>query len=232
MDGGFAEFVLVPHRRHCVPLGDLDPVAAAPLGDAALSPYAVIKRVQPFLRAGSSVVVIGAGGLGQYGVQFARLLTGARVVAVDPSDSHRELALGLGADHALAPASDAAAAILELTGGGAEAVVDFVGTDETLALAAAVVARRGIVALLGLAGGSFRFDFWGFSPEAVLTTVHAGTVHDLHEVVALARTGRLRSRVSTYPLEQVNAALDDLRAGRVAGRAVVTPHESERRELP
>ena len=227
MDGGFAEYVLVPHRRHCVPLGELDPVAAAPLGDAALSPYAAIKRVKPYLRAGSSVVVIGAGGLGQYAVQFARLLTGATVIAVDPNEAHRELALALGADHALSPGDD----VTQVVNGGAAAVVDFVGTDETLALAASLVERRGIVALLGLAGGRYSFDFFGFPPEAVLTTVHAGTIHDLHEAVALARAGRLRMRVSTYPLEQVNDALDDLRAGRVAGRAVITPHESRRREL-
>ena len=231
MDGGFAEYVLVPHRRHCVPLGELDPVAAAPLGDAALSPYAAIKRVRPHLNGGSSIVVIGVGGLGQYAVQLARVLTGATVVAVDIAEKKRETALELGADHAVAAGPDAVRELLELTGGGADAVVDFVGTDETLALGARIVGRRGIFAVLGLAGGALTFGFWDFPPEAVLTTVHAGTIADLHEVVGLAAAGRIAARITTYPLEAINEALDDLRAGRIAGRAVVTPDRHEREEL-
>jgi propanol-preferring alcohol dehydrogenase len=121
---------------------------------------------------------------------------------------------------------DAAPAILDLTGG-AEAVVDFVGTDETLALAARVVATRGIVALLGLAGGTVPFGFFQLAPEASLTTVVAGTVRDLQEVVALARAGRICSQIRAYPLREVNQALDDLRAGRVDGRAVVVPRGRE-----
>jgi propanol-preferring alcohol dehydrogenase len=105
--------------------------------------------------------------------------------------------------------------------------VDFVGSDDSLALAADVVAPRGIVALLGLAGGTLPFDFFRLAPEASLTTVVAGTVRDLQEVVALARAGRVRTSIQTYPLRTVNDALDDLRHGRVAGRAVVVPEEGE-----
>ena len=100
-DGGFAEFVLVPHRRHLVSLGSLDPVSAAPLGDAALSSYAAVKRVAPYLRGGSALVVIGVGGLGQFGVQFARLLTGATVVAVDSRLDRLGIAETLGAHYAV-----------------------------------------------------------------------------------------------------------------------------------
>ena len=84
-DGGFAEYVLVPHRRHLIPLGSLDPLEATPLGCAALSAYAAVKRVRPCLEGRSTLVVIGVGGLGQYAVQLARVLTGAAVVAVDVS---------------------------------------------------------------------------------------------------------------------------------------------------
>jgi propanol-preferring alcohol dehydrogenase len=224
LDGGFAEYVLVPHRRHVVPLGDLDPVESAPLGDAALSPYAAVKRVRPHVLGGGAVVVVGTGGLGQYGVQIARELTGATVIAVDARADRLELARELGADHAVAAGDDAADTILELTRGrGAAAVVDLVGTDDSLALAGRVVGRRGIVVLLGLAGGTLPFGFYALAPEATLTTVYAGTIADLHEVVGLARAGRLRSLVERYPLARVNDALGDLRAGAVRGRAVVVP---------
>ena len=223
-DGGFAELVLVPHRRHVVPLGSIDPLEATPFGCAALCSYAAVKRVRPHLAGGSTCVIVGAGGLGQYAIQFARLLTGATVVAVDAREERLAQAKELGADHGVGAGPEAAEAILELTGGrGAQAVVDFVGTDDSLALAARVVGRRGLVALLGLAGGQVPFGFYSLAPEAALTTVVAGTVLDLQEVVRLAQAGRITGRVQTYPLERINEALDDLRAGRVEGRAAVTP---------
>jgi len=227
LDGGFAELVLVPHRRHLVRLGSLDPIQAAPLGDAALSSYAAVKRVRRRLVGGSTIVVIGVGGLGQYGVQIARALTGATVVAVDTRPDRLELALQLGAEHAVPAGEAAAARILEITHGeGAAAVVDLVGTEESLGLAGEVVGRRGIVALLGLAGGQLPFGFYSLAPEASLTTVYAGTVADLHEVVDLARRGLVTARVETYPLEDVNEAFADLRAGRVQGRAVLLPQRT------
>ena len=224
MDGGFAEYVLVPKPRHLVPLGDLDPVEFAPLGDAGISSYAAVRRVRPYLMGGASMVVIGVGGLGQMAVQIARELTGARIIAVDPRAEQLESARALGAAETLEPGEDTVARIKELTSGeGSQAVLDFVGTDESLLLATQVVRQRGIVAMLGLAGGSVPFGFYTQAPEAVLTTIYAGTRSDLDGVVALARAGRIQSRVTRYALDDVNTALDDLRAGRVQGRAVMVP---------
>jgi propanol-preferring alcohol dehydrogenase len=223
-DGGFAEYVLVPHRRHLVALGQLDPVAATPLGCAALSAYAAVKRVRPYLAGGSTFVVVGIGGLGRYAIQLARLLTGATVIAVDARAAALQSAGELGADHCVLADKDSANEIAVLTGGrGAQAVIDFAGTEDSLALSVAVVARRGIVALLGLAGGTVPFGFLEIPPEAVLTTVFAGTITDLHEVVRLAQTGRVRSAVAAYPLAAIEDALRDLREGRIEARAVVTP---------
>jgi alcohol dehydrogenase, propanol-preferring len=224
VDGGFAELVLCPHRRHVVPLGSLDPLEATPFGCAALCAYAAVKRVRPYLGGGSTLVVVGAGGLGQFAVQFARLLSGATVVAVDAREDQLERARTLGAHDAVAAGATAADAVLDITRGrGADAVVDFVGTDDSLALAASVVGKRGLVALLGLAGGSIRFGFSSLAPEAALTTVVAGTILDLQEVVGIAQTGQLRSSVRPYPLEAFATALADLRAGRIEGRAVLVP---------
>ena len=224
VDGGFAEFVLVPHRRHVVPLGELDPLQATPFGCAALCAYAAVKRVRPHLPGGTALVIIGIGGLGQYGVQFARALTGARIIAVDMRNEHQARGLALGADHALPSGPDVRESIHELTGGrGAAAVIDFVGTNESLALAADVVSARGLVALLGLAGGTIPFGFFSAAPEASFTTVVAGTVLDLQEVVRIAQAGRLESKTTAYQLEAINDALDALRAGQIEGRAIVTP---------
>jgi propanol-preferring alcohol dehydrogenase len=224
VDGGFAELVLVPHRRHVVRLGDVDPLTATPFGCAALCSYAAVKRVRPHLTGGSALVVIGVGGLGQFGIQFARAVSDGEIIALDTNESRLARARELGADHGLLAGAETAPAVAELTGGrGAAAVIDFVGTDETLALGAKVVARRGLVALLGLAGGTVPFGFFLAAPEVSFTTVVAGTVLDLQEVVRIARTRGLESSTAIYPLEAINDALQALRAGRVEGRAIVRP---------
>lgn len=223
-EGGFAEYVLVPHRRHLLRLGDLDPVKATPLGCAGISAYAGVDRVRPCLPGGATAVVIGVGGLGQFAVGILRAITGARVIAVDRSPGHLARATALGADETLVMGPDTLPQIKELTGGaGAHAVLDFVGTDETLALAAKTVRQRGVVALLGLWGGTMPFSFYGLAPEAMVTTVYAGTRADLEHVVALARTGQLSWETKTYSLQDVNKALEDLRAGRIEARAVLIP---------
>ncbi len=93
--------MLVPHPRLLLPLGDLDPREAAPLSDAALTPYHAIKRSLHLLVPGSTAVVIGVGGLGHMGVQILRALSPARIVAVDVSAEQAALAREVGADEAI-----------------------------------------------------------------------------------------------------------------------------------
>src|SRR5207253_1186174 len=82
-DGGLAEYVLVPSTRYLVGIDGLDPVAAAPLSDAALTPYHAIQRSPHQLRPNGAAVVIGVGGIGHLAVQLLRALSEVRVVAVD-----------------------------------------------------------------------------------------------------------------------------------------------------
>ena len=78
-DGGMADYLLVPHQRHLVPLPDgLDPVTAAPLTDAGLTPYHAIRRSWPKLTPDATCVMVGVGGLGHVGVQIARATTAAQ----------------------------------------------------------------------------------------------------------------------------------------------------------
>src|SRR5665811_2498894 len=92
-----AEYMLVPYARLLLPLGDLDPRDAAPLTDAALTPYHAIKRSLHLLIPGSTAVVIGAGGLGHMAVQILRAISPARVIAVDISAEKLRLAREVGA---------------------------------------------------------------------------------------------------------------------------------------
>ncbi|HWM96021.1 MAG TPA: alcohol dehydrogenase catalytic domain-containing protein, partial [Streptosporangiaceae bacterium] len=133
-DGGLAEYMVVPSARYLVPIPDLDPVAAAPLADAALTAYHAIKRWLPALRPGATAVVIGIGGLGHMAVQLLRALSNARVIAVDIRESARRLALEAGVHAAVADARE----LREEAGPGAALVLDCVASDGTLALAGGV----------------------------------------------------------------------------------------------
>jgi propanol-preferring alcohol dehydrogenase len=223
--GGYAEYLLVPSARHLVRIGDLDPVEAAPLTDAALTPYRAVKKVAPRLLGGGWALVIGAGGLGQMAIQFLRLLTPAGVVVADLAADKREAALALGADVVVDPgAPDAAERIRDATHGeGAAAVVDLVGTEPTLALAAASLGFKGELVIVGLGNGAVPVSFFGWPPESVVTTSHWGTRNELEEVVAHARAGRLTLRVERARLEDVNDVFARLATGRVEGRAVLVP---------
>ena len=219
-DGGLAEYLVVPSPRLLVPIGDLDPLRAAPLTDAALSPYHALKSELWRLRPGTTAVVIGVGGLGHVAVQLLRELSPARIVASDPRERARQTALAHGADVALDATDDVRA---ETGPVGAALVLDFVGTDETLALAASILAPGAHVSAVGLGGGTFPTQMGRVPLEWSLAKPSWGTLPELHEVVALARSGALEIEVERLRLEDAIEGYERLRSGAVNGRAVVVP---------
>jgi alcohol dehydrogenase, propanol-preferring len=221
-DGGLAERVAIPDARNLVPADGLDPVRAAPLTDAALTPYHAIRPVLGRLRPGTTAVVIGVGGLGHVAVQLLALLTQARIVAVDRRPAALALARASGADLVLdSEGLDGAA--LRAEAGPATLVLDCVGVDATMALAAAAVAPGGHVALVGIGGGTFPMHFGTVPFEATVTFPRWGTRDELVDVVALARAGHLELEVETIALEGVVDAYGRLERGEVAGRLVAVP---------
>ncbi|MFL5344921.1 MAG: NAD(P)-dependent alcohol dehydrogenase [Hyalangium sp.] len=224
-DGSMAHYLLVPSSRLLVPLGSLDPRDWAPLVDAALTPYHAIKRALPLLVPGSTAVVIGVGGLGQMAVQLLRALSPARIIAVDTSADKLARAKELGADDVVRTDERAAEHIRQLTHGlGAELVLDIVGVDSTLKLAAGVARARGQLTLIGLGGGVLPFHFFGVPTECQVVAPYWGTIPELMEVLELAQAGRLRMTVERFPLEQVDEAYRRMREGTLKGRAIITPH--------
>lgn len=225
--GGMAELIAVP-ARHLVPLGNLDPVQAAPLTDAGLTPYHAVAVSRSRISADSTVAVIGVGGLGHVAVQVLRATTGATVVAVDTDEARLRHAEQLGAHRALLSDENTAAALLGLTGGvGVDVVLDFVGGPPTVALAGDAIRSGGQVTLVGLAGGRLQHAAapppiglpWGVS----VVKPYGGTRRDLAEVLSLAAAGRIHVQVEPSPLTNALAVPHRLERGQVAGRAVLVP---------
>jgi propanol-preferring alcohol dehydrogenase len=223
-DGGMAPLMLVPQARWLVPLGDLDPVEAAPLTDAGLTPYHAIKRSLHLLHGGSTAVVIGAGGLGHLAVQLLKATSAATVVAVDTKPEALELATALGADHAVTSDDAAADAIRDITHDkGADLALDFVGVDSTIALAARVSRPLAHVTVVGIGGGTFGFSFFSLPYEVSLATTYWGTLPELSEVLDLARRGLVKAHTQRFGLDEATSAYDALSAGALQGRAVIVP---------
>ncbi len=215
-DGGYAERMVIPDQRYLVPLGSLDPVQAAPLACGGLTAYrAVDHTLQTLADARQArALVIGAGGLGQFGLQFLKIRSDAEVTVVDPSPEKRAIALQLGADSALAP---------EELAGSFTAIVDFVGAQATLTAARDHITRQGICVTVGLFGGSIPFGFGLVPHEARFMTSVWGTRDQLADLVALAQQYPLHSPVEVIGLDQVARAHQRLHDGQVSGRFVITP---------
>lgn len=223
-DGGMAELLLVPHARLLVPLGELDPVEAAPLTDAGLTAFHAVSRSLPLLVAGSTVLVVGVGGLGHLAVQLLSALSPASIIAVDQRASALANALAHGAQHAVTSGPDVHAQIRDLTGGqGADVVLDFVGSDETMALAMAAARTFAQVTIVGIAGGTYRFNCHLAPHEVSLSTTYWGSLPELREVLALAAAGTVKAEIETFTLDTAVTAFEKLAAGQISGRAVVVP---------
>lgn len=216
-DGGYAEQLIVADRRYLHTLDGLDPVHSAPLACGGLTAYRAVTHVLDTLRAAgpaARVLVLGAGGLGQFAVQYLRLLSDARVLVGDVSPGKCARAIELGAHEAGDPAA------IDTPG---HAVIDFVGSDATLADAARLVRRQGVVVVVGLFGGRAPFGFGAVPHESRWMTSVWGSNAQLGELLDLARRNRITSTVEAVPLSAAQLAHDRLRRGDVSGRFVLVP---------
>lgn len=227
-DGGLATHLVV-RRRELVPLRRLDPRVAAPLTDAGATSYHAVQRVRPKLHAAedvgaATVVVIGVGGLGAYAVQWLRLQTSARIVAVDARESRLGPARALGAHDVLLAGDGLSRRLREAVGSdGADAVLDFVGNDQTMNAAIRNAATMGSVAIVGQGFGTTRLGWGRIAHDCDVFIPQGATIAELHEVVRLAETGDVTIEVEQFAFDDVEQAYTRLRAGTLSGRAVVCP---------
>lgn len=227
VDGGYAEYVLVPDVRYLVSVEGISLPQAAPLACSGITSLSAVKK--SCAGPASLLVVIGAGGLGISAIQLAKA-AGARVVALDVHDSQLELASKSGAGtvvntSGMAPEAIATSVKRQTEWRGADAVLDFVGSQETFAAGFRMLSRGGRLITVGLFGGSAQVPLPILVQRGVeLMGSFTGTLADLVELVDLVRGGAISPVVSeVMRLEDVNLALDRLRAGGVQGRILVSP---------
>lgn len=226
VDGGYADHVLVPHPRYLLDHDGIADGLAATYMCSGLTAYGALKKVAP-IAAGDTIAIIGLGGVGMMGLQFARALyPEARVMAVDIDALTRQAALDAGADDAFDPSEeDAAKALFKASGGGVQGAVDFVGADASMAFANRSVAKAGKLIVVGLFGGEFRTPIPMLPLRAItIQGSYVGSLTETEELMELVKAGKVAPiPVEKRPLDQAEATLKDLRNGAVVGRVVLAP---------
>ncbi len=225
--GGYADHLLVPHPRYLFDIGDIPPERAAPLACSGITAYGALKKVGPLLQE-EPVVIIGAGGVGLMCLSLHKAMGGKGAIVVDIDPVKREAAQKGGAQATIDPAAaDAAKQIIEATKGGAWAVIDFVGASRTVQLGLDSLCKGGKVIVVGLFGGDITVPTPSFPLRAMTVQgSYVGSLTEMAELLDLVRRkGVPNLPVATRPLAAVNEALNELKAGKVVGRLVLTPAE-------
>ncbi|TQC47716.1 alcohol dehydrogenase [Rhodococcus sp. WS4] len=224
--GGYAEYILVPDEKYLVDIDGLDPSWAATLACSGLTAYSAVDKVLP-LEPDEPVVVFGAGGLGLTAIALLRARGHRNICAVDVAKGNLSLARDMGASSTvLSGPGSGAKDIRDAAGGPASAVIDFVNNGVTATSAFEVLTKAGHMIQVGLFGGEVTI------PTALLALrmiriegSFVGTLSQLQDLVRIAQSGELPHIPvveRTLSAAEVSHALDDLTAGGIAGRIVLT----------
>ena len=223
--GGYATHVVVPHARYLLDYKGVPDGLAATYMCSGLTAYSAMKKLGD-ISPEERVMVVGLGGVGMMGLQFAKALFPSAPLGADVDDNKLQSARGAGAHEVYNPKdSDAIQKVLADTNGGVPAAVDFVGSEASLKFATSVVRKGGQVVVVGLFGGGFSMPIPLFPMRAIsIGGSYVGSLGETKEMMELVKAGKIDPiPVSERPLGQGSKSLDDLRNGTVMGRVVLKP---------
>jgi D-arabinose 1-dehydrogenase-like Zn-dependent alcohol dehydrogenase len=202
---------------------DLDPVIAAPLLCAGVTMFNGIRH-QTHLHPGDLVAIHGIGGLGHLGIQFAKKM-GYRVVAISTSDSKKELAIKLGADHYIdvseTPASDQLRAL-----GGASLIVTTSPNAESMGDLINGLGTNGRLMIVGADAASFPVSpFQLIGKKSGICGWASGTATDSEDTCRFAELTGVESINEVFPFEKAQEAYDNMCSGKCRFRVVIKMSE-------
>jgi D-arabinose 1-dehydrogenase-like Zn-dependent alcohol dehydrogenase len=223
LDGGFSNYVLVEHPKYLVEYEPLPAPFAATLGCSGLTAFSALKKAAP-VDGANPLMIIGAGGLGLAAVSLCHALYGVGPIVADIDPAKRQAAIDAGAAAAVDPTDPAARKSLLAETGGLFSAMDFVGAESSASFGLSTLRKGGRLFVVGLFGGSIGIPLATLPLRGVsLIGVFTGTLPEFRELMALARQGKVKpGPIETRPPETAQQSLDDLRAGRIRGRVVLT----------
>lgn len=225
MDGGYAEYLLVPHERYLVPIKTIGFEEASSLACSGLTAYHAAEMASP--GKDEAVVLIGMGGVGLMGIQWMKRLTDATLVAVDIRQENLDEAKKLGAHVIVNPLTDNLVEALKRNTGSSTipTVIDFVNSTQTAEQSLAILRKGGKLIFVGLFGGHLTLTLPMIPLRAIeLLGCLTGNLQQLKTVVSFAEKDPIKSVVARkFPFENAREALALLRDGKITGRSVLCP---------
>ena len=223
--GGFADHVLVPHGRYLFDKGEVSDSLAATYACSGLTAYGALKKVSDCGKD-DDLVIIGAGGVGMMAIQIALSVFNIKPIVVDIDDEKLAKASSLGAKMTFNSSDRLQVKELKkATGGGAYAVVDFVGAESSVNFGLSSLRKGGKLIIVGLFGGALNIPI-PFIPMNARTIQgsYVGSLEEMTELMAMVREGKIAPiQIEERPLDQATQTLADLKAGKVTGRVVLRP---------
>lgn len=219
--GGYADHVLVPHSRYLIDTKGIDPSYAPVLACSGLTTYSAARKLMPCMPK-DWIVVMGAGGLGLMAIAMLKAMGHENIAVCEIDESKWQTARDMGALDAIDPSKEDALAKLQALQGGIWGVIDFVGAQTTATLGIASLRKGGRYVIVGLYGGEIPMSLVPIAQRAItISGTYVGSLQELHEVVALAKSGKLKPiPIATCSMDQISDVLDRLKAGSVTGRIV------------
>lgn len=220
VDGGYQEYMVAP-AEYVAPLPDqLDLVAAAPLLCAGITVFNALRLAE--LQPGQRVAIVGFGGLGQLGVQYAHAM-GARVAVVSSSPEKADRAALAGAELFLTPEDVPSGQMLAEWDGGADVILTTPPTLSPANDAFTGLAPDGTMVVLGVGPGQLQIEPLDLiMPRRRIIGSPSGSRHELRDALQFAAQHGITPQCTTYPLDAVADAVADTRDGTLSSRAVLT----------
>ena len=223
--GGYGTHVLVPHGRYLLPYDGIPQDLAATYTCSGITAYSALKKTKEHVGADDHLVIIGAGGVGGSAVHIAPATVAGKFIVADIDAQKRAHARQMGAVATIDNSEpDAVKQVIQATGGGAAAAIDFVGSPKTMEFGINILRKGGKLVMVGLYGGACPVSTVLF-PFKMMTVEgsYVGTLEDLRELLALVQAGKVPPiPIERRPAEQASEALSDLKSGgKVRGRVVL-----------
>lgn len=226
--GGYSTHLLVPDGKYCLDIGAIPPEVAALYACSGITTYRALRKIDPRVLANEPILIIGAGGLGLMALTILQGMDGHGAIVADIDPAKREAAMQNGALATVDPAApDAVQQVqaLSASGRGLRAAIDLVGTPATAQFAIDTFVTGAQLISIGLMGGALTFPMPYFPMRALsIEGSYVGSLQDMRDLMALVRERHIvPPPITKHPLDEAPSVLDDLRDGKITGRAVLVP---------
>ncbi len=222
--GGYGDHVLVPGAQYLFAAGDTPDNLAGSYACRGLTAFSALRKAEPFPHD-NSLVIISAGGLGLLALKIARATYGINPIVIDIDDDKLKVAKELGASSVINSASEGAAGkLLELTGGGARSIVDFVGAEATVNFGYQCLARGGTQVVVGLFGGQLTVPLpVHILMEKKLLGSYVGSLGEMKNLMTLVADGKIEPvEVESRNVSEANRTLEEMKEGKLMGLVALT----------